>query len=138
MRAVRLAILLTWAAWSGFAAPAGADTVMSTGGRFYIEYDPSPTQIEINEFFDIRLRVRAGGPSGDLLCEVTILADLVMPVHAHGMNVTPKVVRQPDCSFSVQGMLMHMPGLWSLIVGVEQGGSAERAYANFDIWGGGD
>ena len=71
MRAIRLAILLTWAV--GFAAPAGADTVLSTGGRFHIEYDPSPTQIEINEFFDIRVRVRAGGPGGDLLCDVTIV-----------------------------------------------------------------
>ena len=111
MRAIRIAILLTWAVCASFAARAHADTVMSTGGRFHIEYDPSPTQIEINEFFDIRVRVRAGGPGGDLLCDVTIVPDLVMPVHAHGMNVTPTVVRHPDCSFVVQGMLMHMPGL---------------------------
>ncbi len=67
---------------------------------------------------------------------VPLKPDLVMQGHGHGMTVVPNIIRRENCTFLVQGMLMHMPGLWTLILGVERGGNAERAYFHVDIWGG--
>ena len=109
--------------------------VLSGGGRYYIEFSPSPAAIDVMQPFDIEVRIRAGGPRGEVLCDAALEPDLVMPGHGHGMTVVPNVIRRENCTFLVQGMLMHMPGLWTLILGVERGGNAERAYFHVDIWG---
>ena len=113
--------------------PAG---VASSGGRYYIEFSPSPAAIDIMRRFDIEVRIRAGGPRGEVLCDAALKPDLVMPGHGHGMTVVPNVIRRENCTFLVQGMMMHMPGLWTLILGVERGENAERGYFQVDIWGG--
>ena len=110
--------------------------VMSSGGRYYIEFSPSPAAIDIMHRFDIEVRIRAGGPRGEMLCDAALKPDLLMQGHGHGMTVVPNVIRRENCAFLVQGMMMHMPGLWTLILGVERGRNAERAYFHVDIWDG--
>ena len=38
--------------------------VVSSGGRYYIEFSPSPAAIDVMHRFDIEVRIRAGGPRG--------------------------------------------------------------------------
>ena len=114
---------------------AGPVGVESDGGRYYLEFSPSPADIDINRFFDIEVRIRAGGPQGETLCDAALKPDLFMQGHGHGMTVVPTVTRREDCTFLVQGMMMHMPGLWTLILDVEYGGHSQRADYYVDIWG---
>ncbi len=88
------------------------------------------------QHFDIEVRIRAGGPGGEVLCDAALEPDLVMQGHGHGMTVVPNIIRRENCTFLVQGMLMHMPGLWTLILGVERVGNDERANFQVDIRGG--
>ena len=110
--------------------------VKSGSGRYYVEFSPSPAAIDVMQRFDIEVRIRAGGPGGKVLCDAALKPDLVMRGHGHGMTVVPNVTRAENCAYLVQGMMMHMPGLWTLILGVERGGNAERAFFDVDIWGG--
>ena len=48
---------------------------------------------------------------------VTVTA--VMPVHLHGMNYTPEVVRVAKTQrYRINNFLFHMPGLWDIVVSV--------------------
>jgi len=61
------------------------------------------------------------------LSEIELHADAAMPEHDHGMNTKPKVRANPDGSFTVKGMLFHMPGRWELYLDVTRAGVTERA-----------
>jgi len=108
--------------------------VVSSGGRYYIEFSPSPATVDINRLFDIEVQIRAGGAEGEILCDAALKPDLFMSSHGHGMTVVPNVIRREDCTFLVRGMMMEMPGLWTLILDVERGGKIERALFDIDIW----
>ena len=83
-------------------AAGGPVGVMSSGGRYYIEFSPSPATIDIHHRFDIEVRIRAGGPRGEVLCDAALKPDLVMQGNGHGMTVVANVIRRENCSFLVQ------------------------------------
>jgi len=43
------------------------------------------------------------------------------------MNRVPAVVRVAEGSFAVEGMLLHVPGIWELYLDVAREGISERA-----------
>ena len=72
------------------------------------------------------------GVEGDLRL-LKISAGMKMPEHGHGMNVQPETVEQPDGSYRVKGMLLHMAGYWLLHVDVVEKGLFERTSFRIDL-----
>ncbi|MFN0186856.1 MAG: hypothetical protein ACKVQR_23840, partial [Aquabacterium sp.] len=58
---------------------------------------------------------------------VTLLRfDADMPAHRHGMNYRPTIKALQPGIWEVQGVLLHMPGSWRLIVEVQRGNQQQR------------
>jgi hypothetical protein len=60
------------------------------------------------------MQVRAFGPDGTPLADHTLGVDCTMPHHGHGMNVRPVITQTAPGCWSVDPMLLHMPGRWEL------------------------
>lgn len=60
------------------------------------------------------MQVRAFGPDGKPLADHTLGVDCTMPHHGHGMNVRPVITQTAPGCWSVDPMLLHMPGRWEL------------------------
>jgi hypothetical protein len=111
--------------------PAGPDEswsgVLSNDGAYYVAYRPDPDPIPLNEVFDIDVRIFDGDDHAKAVDDVTLDVDGRMPQHRHGMNRLPEVTRNTDGSWTVTGMLFHMPGRWELYFDITRGGVTERA-----------
>ncbi len=102
----------------------------SNAGTYVVSFEPTPSPIPMNEKFDLRFTVTPkSGPAEGLSVQV----DARMPAHGHGMNRVPRVARQPDGSYSAEGMLFHMPGHWELYFDITRGGTSERAQFDIDL-----
>jgi len=138
-----LAVVLLALPWAGGCGKASTDaspgrpgssasgkgTVVSNGGAFTVSFQTTPDPIPTNEPFDLRFTVtpkQTPAPGTEFRVEV----DARMPAHFHGMNRSPKLRRQPDGSYTAEGMLFHMPGHWELYFDVSQAGRTERAQAD--------
>jgi hypothetical protein len=60
------------------------------------------------------LQVRAYGADGKPLEGHSLGVDCTMPHHGHGMNVRPVIRESSSGCWSVDPMLLHMPGRWEL------------------------
>jgi hypothetical protein len=49
------------------------------------------------------------------------------------MNTKPKVIANPDRTFTVRGMMLHMSGDWEIYFDVTRGGATERAQMNVNL-----
>ncbi len=56
-----------------------------------------------------------------------------MPEHRHGMTRRPVIVRRADGSFTITGMLFHMPGYWEIHFDITREGETERAQLEVDL-----
>ena len=75
--------------------------------------------------FDVEIRVtnyKTGAPS-NVQCSI----DAEMPEHGHGMNVIPNMQQLGPGHFLAKGMLLHMPGRWSIVIDATDGAMTERA-----------
>lgn len=41
--------------------------------------------------------------------------DAIMPMHQHGMNYTPQIVKLSESHFVAEPFIFHMPGSWRLL-----------------------
>lgn len=41
--------------------------------------------------------------------------DAIMPMHQHGMNYTPQIVKLSESHFVAEPFIFHMPGNWQLL-----------------------
>ena len=90
--------------------PAGAMGVIE-GSGYRLVFRSEPSTIGVSRPFALDLEVCSirGVPfEGDLA------VDAVMPMHQHGMNFRPSVVRIAAGSYRVEGLMFHMPGKWQL------------------------
>jgi hypothetical protein len=96
-------------------------------------FDTVPAPIPMNAPFALRFSVdpKVAGKPGD--SPIGVEVDARMPAHFHGMNRVPKVVRRPDGSYEVEGMLFHMPGHWELYFDITREGRTERAQVDVDL-----
>lgn len=104
--------------------------VESNGGRYWVVYIPSQSEIPLNEEFDVELRVYDGATRSRLV-DAEVAVDARMPAHGHGMKIDARPIPNPDGSYAVPGMLLHMVGHWELYVDLTVGPITERA--QFDI-----
>jgi hypothetical protein len=100
--------------------------ITSAAGTYVLEFSPPPDQMPLNEMFSMTVKVSNSAdrsPADD----VELAVDAAMPAHRHGMNTRPKAVKNPDGSFDVKGMLLHMSGDWEIYFDILRAGDAERA-----------
>jgi hypothetical protein len=115
------------------AAPAGPDpgagvrTLTSANNSFIVAYRVQPNPIPLNEPFSIDVQVYGANQRTRLLKDILLEVDGRMPHHRHGMIRQPKVTVKGDGTFTVVGMLFHMPGRWELYFDITRQGQTERA-----------
>ena len=81
---------------------------------FYVIYESNPSPIPLNEYFSITVTPYADNSKSEILNDVTVYVDAIMPDHNHGMNEEPETTLQADGSFLSEGLKWHMEGLWEL------------------------
>ena len=114
-------------------APEGLSSVATNLGTFRVHHASEPAEIERGKPFRLRAWITREG-SRELVPWADLSVDADMPEHLHGMNRVPKVARQADGSFLVEGMLFHMPGRWDLYFDVHEAAIVERAQVAMELW----
>ena len=100
--------------------------VASTIGNYQVHYE-LPDPIPLNEPFSLKAWV---GPKPE---STQLVVDAGMPHHHHGMNQQPQIEQQADGSYTVDGMLFHMPGYWEIYFDITRGPVTERAQVSVEI-----
>lgn len=104
--------------------------VTSRGGTYVVCWRAVGGTIPRNADFTLEAWVlRDGQPRPDLFLDVNAW----MPDHGHGMLRKPRAERQPDGSFRVEGMLLHMRGRWLLLFEMLENTIAETAEVALDL-----
>lgn len=114
-------------------APEGVPSVATNLGTFRVHHRSEPASIERGKPFRLQAWITREG-SRELVPWAELSVDADMPEHLHGMNRVPKVSRQYDGSFLVEGMLFHMPGRWDLYFDVHEAAIVERAQMALELW----
>jgi hypothetical protein len=106
-------------------------TRVASRAEQYLVYWRTPAgAVPRNEDFELEVWVlRDGAPARD--AELAVSA--WMPDHGHGMLRLPRTERRGDGSFHVQGMLLHMRGLWQLRFDVVESALAETAECALEL-----
>jgi sugar lactone lactonase YvrE len=102
-------------------------TLCSNGARYQLRLQSKPSAIPYNALFEIEVQIAEGCVAPKTLTDATLAVDAVMPEHRHGMNTQPEVLSLGNGRFRVQGLMLHMAGLWELYFDVARGGVTERA-----------
>lgn len=59
--------------------------------------------------------------------------DAVMPAHNHGMVLKPKIFKDKNSSWRIEGVKLHMAGDWQLIFSWEVGASKTKTICKIHI-----
>jgi hypothetical protein len=96
--------------------------LMPKVGTGSIAAKPSPTQIKVGQQFTLVLTVCGEAAN------VTITAvHAMMPKHGHGINYQARVTSaDTQGTYQAEGMLLHMPGQWRLLVDGQRSGKRVR------------
>ena len=105
----------------------GKTAGLSNAGTYRVTWRADPRAIPLNEGFSIDVWIEAATDPALGLESISLAVDAAMPDHGHGMNRKPRVTRNQDGSFRVDGMMFHMPGYWELYLDVLRGAIRERA-----------
>jgi hypothetical protein len=83
----------------------------------------APPRIEIGKPFRVELAVcpRDGAPAPE-----RVEVDAHMPDHRHGMNYRATTMRAGAGRWAAEGLMLHMPGKWEIVVDVAAGGRTDR------------
>jgi hypothetical protein len=87
------------------------------GGLYRVEVVAVPRGPRTGELFRVRTRLRDAA-SGELLEGALVEVDAEMPHHGHGMTTTPVHRELGGGVYLSDGMRLHMPGRWELLVRV--------------------
>ncbi|MCH2147639.1 MAG: hypothetical protein MK073_07485 [Phycisphaerales bacterium] len=96
-------------------------SIVSNKGTYRVTFSPSPSEMPLNEVFELTTTIEGGGRIEALR------VDAAMPEHGHGMMTDPVTTLQEDGSYKTTGMLLSMPGLWELYFDINNGHTIERA-----------
>ena len=105
----------------------GKTTALSNAGTYRGAWRTDPSPIPLNEGFSIDVWIEDPDDPALSLESISLAADAAMPDHGHGMRTQPRVTRNEDGSFRVDGMMFHMPGYWELYLDVLRGAIRERS-----------
>ena len=104
----------------------------SNDGRYWITLLPDVEEFPLNETFGLELRVFDGATRSELV-DAEVQVDARMPAHGHGMKQDVAPTEQPDGSYRVEDVLLHMVGHWELYVDLTDGAVTERAQFDIDL-----
>ncbi|MSR41010.1 MAG: hypothetical protein EXS10_03805 [Phycisphaerales bacterium] len=100
------------------------ETAKSADGTYQVAWRVVGGLIPRADPFDVEIRILdAQGKPADVECTI----DAEMPEHGHGMNVVAEMQRRGTGDFLAKGMLLHMPGRWSIMIDATHGAVTERA-----------
>jgi hypothetical protein len=103
----------------------GWNRIESRAGTYVVHWRlPDGGEVPRNEDFELEVRVLRDGEPVE---EARLAVDAWMPDHGHGMLRRTAVEARGDGSFHVEGMLLHMRGLWLLRFDVLEDVLAETA-----------
>jgi len=106
--------------------PGPSHQLTSSAGGWVLSWTSDPSELPLNETFDLHIRVRA--PDGALPPEGLELAvDAAMPQHQHGMNRRAELQPRGRGEWLARGLLFHMPGQWQIYFDITHAGVTERA-----------
>jgi len=107
---------------------------LSNAESYWVSYVLNDVdEVPLNEMFDLTVRVVDPETKEFVAASDAIRVDARMPAHGHGMKQDPVVEQNPDGSYTVRGMLLHMTGHWELYVDLRRGALTERAQFDIDI-----
>jgi len=112
--------------------PIPAAVLTTSGGAYRLLVAPGPADIPKNQMFSFTVQVRDAS-GNQPVTGIELAVDAAMPAHHHGMNTKPKVIANPDRTFTVRGMMLHMSGDWEIYFDVTRGGATERAQMNVNL-----
>jgi hypothetical protein len=107
-------------------AKPGVD-VTSSGGTYIVHVSPPPSAFPLNTLFAIQFGVHLRDGHAIPNDAIRVSVDAAMPAHHHGMTTQPKVIANPDGTYTARGMLLHMSGEWELYIDITRAGQTERA-----------
>lgn len=110
-----------WQSWKELSSNAGHYRV-----RYRLAQDPPPR----GELFGLAAYV-LDADGQNVRADVELLADGDMPEHGHGLARQPRVRKDPDGHFEVDGVRLSMPGRWQVYLDIVEGAHTERA--QFDL-----
>lgn len=125
--------------WAAPPAPAGPDPgglhrICSAAGGYGLRVTSDPSPVPLNEPFDLRVEVRRGcAPEAPAPDGLLLRVSGWMPVHRHGMNTQPRVQALGQGRYAVQGLVLHMSGLWELHFDLWRDALLERAQWELDL-----
>jgi len=103
--------------------PAPAEGWRLASATLALSVRPEPASPRVGEPFSLHIALcpAAGGRTVD-----SLLVDATMPEHRHGMNYRPQVHRVDARHFRADGLLLHMPGRWELVLETRGAAGGER------------
>lgn len=132
MRNVLLPLLLAGCGdmdHTGHGDTASIDELREVSTASYtVAYTPSPDPIPLNDYFSLVVTVQ---DSGGAVTDAEVVVDANMPHHGHGMTVTPTVSDDGAGTWTAEGLLFPMSGIWQITVDITRDGSTEQA--TFDV-----
>ncbi|MGQ0552636.1 MAG: hypothetical protein ACT4PU_05400 [Planctomycetota bacterium] len=99
----------------------------TTNRVFQVHLQPVPDPLPFNAPFALIVRAQRTAAPDVAIPDLELELNAIMPAHGHGMNRTPRITRQPDGSFLVEGMLFHMEGRWDLVLILRAGSDFGQA-----------
>jgi hypothetical protein len=100
---------------------------LSSLRRYCVELIDVPDPVPLNKPFSMRVKLRPerDGRAVTFRGQLDVRAE--MPEHNHGMNTVPRITRIDDSSFRVEGMNLHMPGRWRILIDVDSDGIVDQS-----------
>ncbi len=94
-------------------APGATGSSVSTNGTYLVTWQVlGYEEVPLNQDFDIDIKVLR--QQDQQPAELTVSVDAAMPIHNHGMNASPQMVRRGPGHWLARGMNLFMPGEWRL------------------------
>lgn len=122
-----IALFSSWvesSAVTGETAPR-ATTLMTVAGLFKVSYKTEPAPIPLNSFHTWILKIQTA--DGKPVTDAEIGVSGGMPAHGHGLQSTPKVMKDlGNSEYRIEGVKFFMPGLWVMTFTIKSEGKEDK------------
>ncbi len=119
------------AAKPSICAPQTSNQLLLEGDKFKALITPGEA-VAVSQPFTATVQL-----CGEQLDEPELLVDVTMPAHGHGMNYKPVVTlidsMESTAKYTVDGLLLHMPGQWEWSLVVTAGGQQETLTQPYNV-----
>ena len=127
-----MSIVIAMQSLPALAQPGATNNLTGSNENFVVEVTPSLRPIAINQIHSwlLTLHPNEGSSKNDMHISVSG----GMPLHAHGMQTTPKVAAKTSHSqYQVDGMKFHMRGYWEVAIKIDSGSATDEIVIAFNL-----